>query len=125
MVKHVADMKELQQRVAELEKLEKEQLQDLKQAAVTMVESITPAHLLKTTLRDISTSPGVRSSLLDTVIGIGAGFLGKKIFVGRSHNIFKKIAGPAVQFLLSNFVSKKLYQGREKSIDAKANGSFS
>ena len=121
MGNRVTDMNDLQQRITELEELGKIQLQDLRLATVTMVESLTPAQLIKTTLRDISTTPGLRTSLVDTAIGIGAGLLGKKIFVGRSHNIFKRIAGPAVQFILSNFVSKKLYQGRGKTIHARAN----
>jgi hypothetical protein len=112
----VSIMHDLETRIQELEKVQAQQMAELKQSAIQIADSISPTNLLKNTLKDIVVSPGLRSAAIHTAIGIGAGFLGKKLYVGKSRNIFKKITGSAVEFLIANFVRKKIPAMRENNL---------
>jgi hypothetical protein len=101
-------MNDLENRILKLEQVHARQMSDLKDSAASIVDSISPANLLKSALKDVVQSPDLRNSAINTAIGIGVGFLGKKLFVGNSKNIFKKVSGSAVQFLIANFVRNKI-----------------
>ncbi len=106
----------LEARIRELEKVQTRQMAELKISAVGIVESFSPSNMLKSALKDVVHSPDLRSTAINAVIGIGAGFLGKKIYVGNSRNLFKKITGSAVQFLIANFVRKKIPEMQENNL---------
>ncbi|MBL7730702.1 MAG: hypothetical protein JNM88_05950 [Chitinophagaceae bacterium] len=108
----------LEKRLAELYELEKEQIAELKQSFGRLTESISPSSLLKNSIKDIVTSPGLRSNLVDAAVGIGAGVIGKKLFVGKSNNLFKKIGGTAIEFFLSHFVRNRMPQLRKEKEEA-------
>lgn len=108
MATSVSSMNDLETRILELEKVQATLMADLKMSAISIVEGFSPANMVRTALKDIVQSPDLRKTAINTAIGIGAGFLGRKLFVGRSNNVFKKISGSAVQFLLTNFVRNKI-----------------
>lgn len=81
------------------EKLLKEQLK-------STVENLKPVNLIKTTLRNLTTSPSLKDNLLDTTISLLAGFLSKKIIVGNTHNPIKQILGTVLQMGVTNVVSR-------------------
>lgn len=110
-------MNDLETRIRELEKVQAQQMAELKLSAVGIVESFSPANMLKSALKDVVQSPDLRSTAINTVIGLGAGFLGKKLYVGNSRSLFKKITGTAVQFLVANFVRKKIPVTKENNIE--------
>ena len=109
-------MHDLETRIQKLELVQEQQIAELKASAADIVDSFSPSNMLKSALKDVAQSPGLRNSAINTAIGIGVGFLGKKIYVGNSKNIFKKIAGSAVQFLIANFVRKKIPEMRENNL---------
>ena len=86
---------------------------ELKEMAGNIVDSVSPAAIIRSTLKDIAVSPDLRSNVINTAIGLGTGFLGKKLFVGNSKNIFKKITGTALQFVVANFIRKKIPEMKE------------
>lgn len=98
----------LEARLSELKEQEKEQVAALRQSLSGLAESLSPSGLLKSSLKEVVTSPGLRENLVDTAIGIGAGMVGKKLFVGRSNNIFRKLGGTALEFFLANIVRKQV-----------------
>ncbi len=104
----VSGMPDLETRILKLEQLRMQQIIELRTSAANIADSFSPYNMLKSALQDVAQSPGIRNTAINTAIGIGAGFLGKKIYVGNSKNIFKKIAGTAAQFLIANFVRKKI-----------------
>ena len=105
----------LEARLAELKRQEREQSHALKASLQELVDSISPSGIFKSSLKEVVSSPDLRESILDTAIGIGAGVVGKKLFVGRSDNIFKKLGGTALEFVLANFVRSKLPGFRHKN----------
>jgi len=104
----VSGMHDLETRILELEKLQAQQMIELKASGANIVNSLSPSNILKSALKDVAQTPDLRNTVINTAIGIGAGLLGKKLYVGGSKNIFKKISGSAMQFLIANFVRKKI-----------------
>ncbi|MGN6645618.1 MAG: hypothetical protein ACTHJT_03725 [Cytophaga sp.] len=63
-------------------------------------ESLKPINLIKGLFNQSH-----NESLIDMLIGMGTGYLSKKVFVGGSHNIFKKGFGVLVQMGVEKFTS--------------------
>lgn len=105
----------LVKRIAELKQREVQQQQELRILFSDIVESLSPAGILKSSIKDVVASPDLRTQLMDTAIGIGAGVAGKKLFVGKSDSMLKKIGGTAIEFILANFVRKKIPGLRKKA----------
>jgi hypothetical protein len=69
-------------------------------------ESLKPLNLIKSALKDISSSPVIGENILGSVAGLASGYLSKKIFVGTSGNLFRKLIGSVLQFGVTNVVAK-------------------
>ncbi|HMK26403.1 MAG TPA: hypothetical protein VK483_10260 [Chitinophagaceae bacterium] len=104
----VSGIHHLETRILELERLQAQQTIELKASVADILDSISPSNMLKSALKDVVQSPDLRNTAINTAIGIGAGLLGEKLYVGGSKNIFKRISGSALQFLIANFVRKKI-----------------
>ena len=117
MTNGINTAEELQVKIDELERIHSQQLAELKHAATGLLDSFSPAQLIRSTLRDVSHSTDLKSAAIDTAMGLGAGFLGRKLYVNKSGNVFKKIAGTAIQFLVTNFVRNKMSQMRENAVE--------
>ncbi|MEO8515593.1 MAG: hypothetical protein ABI426_02560 [Flavobacterium sp.] len=69
-------------------------------------EGLKPLNLIKNVFEEITTSPEIKSNLVDNALSLGSGLLTKKILVGGSHNSFRKILGTIAEFATANLVSK-------------------
>jgi hypothetical protein len=69
-------------------------------------ESLKPLNLIKRALTEIGTSPDLTHNILGTLLGLASGFLSKKILVGTSGNLFRKLLGSLLQFGVTNVVSQ-------------------
>jgi hypothetical protein len=78
----------------------------VKEQFLLICESLKPVNILKSTFKDITSSSNLLDNILGTTVGLATGFLSKKIVVGTSGNIFKKLFGSMVQSGVSSFVSK-------------------
>jgi hypothetical protein len=79
--------------------------QALKQQFRLTYESLKPANLFLSALNDITSSPNVIDNVLGTTVGLVSGFISKKIFIGTSGNLFRKLIGSFMQFGVSNLVA--------------------
>ncbi|MEO5947466.1 MAG: hypothetical protein ABIP79_11670 [Chitinophagaceae bacterium] len=95
-------------RIRQLEQEYENHLDDLKESYHGLLETLKPANIVGAALRSVITRPGLKTTIIDTVISAGAGMLGKKIVVRNSGNIFRKMAGLATQFFLTNLVRNKI-----------------
>ena len=68
-------------------------------------ESLKPASLLKGTLKDIVSTPNLIDNVLGTTIGLATGYLTKKIVIGASGNLFRKLFGSVMQIGITNAVA--------------------
>ena len=78
----------------------------LKEQFYITYESLKPLNLLKNTLKDISSSPYLIDNILGTVMGIATGYFSKKVFIGTSGNMFRKLFGSILQFGVTNAVAQ-------------------
>jgi hypothetical protein len=69
-------------------------------------ESLKPINLLKNTLSEITSSPYLIENMLGAIAGLVSGYVSKKITVGTSHNIFRKVMGSVLQFSVTNLVAQ-------------------
>jgi hypothetical protein len=91
----------------QIQLLESEQAikgQDLKEQFYIVYESLKPLNLLLRTLKDVSSSPNLIDNVLGTTIGLASGYLSKKIFIGSSGNLIRKLIGSALQFGVTDAV---------------------
>jgi hypothetical protein len=83
-----------------------EKRQRLKEQLNISYESLKPLNLLKSALKDISSSPDLGDNLLGTTVGLASGFLSKKIFIGKSGNLLRNLIGSMLQYGITNVVAK-------------------
>ena len=89
--------------------LEKKQAEEgilLKEQFFLTYESIKPANLFRSTISDVASSPYLIDNIIGTAIGLGTGYLSRKIVVGVGGNIFKRFFGSVLQFGITNIVAQ-------------------
>ena len=78
----------------------------LKEQLLLTFESLKPISLIKNTLAEITSSPYLVENMFGAITGLVTGYVSKKIAIGTSHNIFRKIMGSALQFSVTNLVAQ-------------------
>jgi hypothetical protein len=81
-------------------------IQLLKEQLNITYESLKPLNLLKSALKDISSSPGLGEDLLGSSVGLASGYLSKKLFIGKSGNLLRNLLGSVLQYGVTNIVAK-------------------
>lgn len=99
----VAELKNAIQLLKE-EQTVKEQL--LKEQFYITYESLKPINLLKSTFKDLSSSPYMIENIVGSAVGLATGYVSKKIVVGSSANIIRKLIGSVLQFGVTNLVAQ-------------------
>lgn len=69
-------------------------------------ESLKPINLINNVFQDAVNSPELKNNLTNSAIGLGTGFLIKKLVTGNSKSFGKKILANVIQFGVANLVSK-------------------
>jgi hypothetical protein len=80
--------------------------QMLKEQFYLTYESFRPVNIIKSTLKDIAASPYLVDNILSTTMGLATGYISKKIIVGASGNMFRKLLGSLLQFGVTTLVAK-------------------
>lgn len=106
-MKKIKNAEELKEVIAELEKKKDIDEAAMKYQFQETYESYKPANILKNTLTEVSASPKFRHNLLNVALGLGAGYLSRRLMVGRQAGLLKRIIGTAVQFGVTTLVAKK------------------
>jgi nucleoside recognition membrane protein YjiH len=84
---------------------------------IEVMDSMRPSNLLKSAVKDIAATPGIAQAAIGTSIAIGAGVLSKKIVVGNSTGIFKKLMGGIVEFTVANSIANNAELITSRGID--------
>ena len=69
-------------------------------------ESFKPVNIIKSTLKDIASSPYLIDNILGTTMGLATGYISKKIIIGSSGNVIRKLLGSLLQFGVTTIVAK-------------------
>jgi hypothetical protein len=86
------------------EQVDKGQL--LKEQFYLISGNFKPINLLKGSISDLASSPYLIENILGTTLGLTTGYLSKKIFVGASGSIIRKLIGTVLQFGVTNLVAQ-------------------
>ncbi len=78
----------------------------LKEQFKITYESLKPANLIGSLIKDLVKSPGLKGDLLTTALSLGAGYLSKKAAVGNTANPLKQLLGTLLQMGVTSLVSK-------------------
>ena len=103
-------------------KLERRRLlleEDLKNDFHSIVEGLRPTNILKHTVQEIQESTTLRNNLLKVALGLGAGYFSRKLLVGNSAGVVKKLLGTALQYGITNLVAKKNASGEPRDTQPK------
>lgn len=103
-IKSADDLRTAIRLLEERQQLEKDQLVSDFHG---LTESMKPMNLLKSSIHKITSKPGLMGSVINASVGIGAGLLSKKLLIGPSTGIVKKIAGNAIKLGVAGLINKK------------------
>jgi hypothetical protein len=96
----------LKDRILELELKQVEERELLKEQFHLAYESIQPLNLIKSTFKGAAESEEIKDNILNTSVGLAAGFVSKKLFVSVSHSPIKNLIGTAILVGMTNLVTK-------------------
>ena len=105
-MKKVHKAEELKSAILELEAKKVVEEEALKRQFHETVETLKPANLLKNTVSEVSASPQFKHNILNLALGLGAGFLTKKLAVGRKAGLLARTAGTALHFGVASLIAK-------------------
>jgi len=91
----------------EVEQNEKEMI--LKDQFHLVYASLRPINIIKANLKELLSfsSSSISENLSGTALGEAGGFLLKKMFIGNSGNVFRRLIGTMLQLGITNIASKK------------------
>ena len=104
----ISTSQELRNRIEYLEKKAKEQELKLKSTFNLAYESVKPQNLIRNAFTDAMEEPDIRHNTVNTVVGLLTGFISRKIIVGSTAGIFRKLAGTAIQYGITKYIANNL-----------------
>lgn len=79
---------------------------ELKEEFTVAYKSINPLNLIKETLNGDDSSPGILENIVTGGIGLATGYITRRLFIGPSANVFRKLLGSALQFGTTSLIAK-------------------
>ncbi|MDO9186478.1 MAG: hypothetical protein Q7W13_10745 [Bacteroidia bacterium] len=105
-MKNITSIDELRESILLLEMKQANEWCLLKEEFHTTYESLKPMNMIKNTFKDMATTPNLKTDVVNSVIGLAAGFIAKKVLLGNSHNPITKILGIVLEIAIANKVAK-------------------
>lgn len=106
---NITSVEDLKNAIKALEVDQNEKELILREHFHLVYDSLRPINIIKATLKDLVSfsSSSISENLSGTALGEAGGFLLKKMFIGNSGNIFRKLIGTMLQLGITNIASKK------------------
>lgn len=108
---------DLKAAILELENKQEDQGKLIKEQFTETYDSLKPANIIKNIFKEATASPELKGNILNTSIGLTAGYFAKKIFEKGSASPVRKILGSVLMFGITNVVTK--HPDTIKSLGAK------
>ncbi len=96
----------LRDAILQLESKQAEEAKMLKKQFHLVYESIKPVNLIKNAFKEVAQSQDLKKNILNTSVGLAAGYVSKKLFERSSNNPVKKLLGSVLMFGVTNIVAK-------------------
>jgi hypothetical protein len=114
MKKKVTKSDELEAAIAELELKAAAQKMDIQETFTAVSENLKPLNLVKSGVRSVFSGEH-KEDILNALIGLGSGFLSRRLILGKSNGIIGKTVGKAIQWGMAGLVSKNAEKIKEKA----------
>lgn len=102
----ITNSQELKYAIELLEVEQSIKVQLLNDQFLITVDNLRPVKLIENTVKDIISSPYLMNTFLDTLISMTSGYLSKKVVVGTSNNIFRKLFGSFLERGVTGFIAR-------------------
>jgi hypothetical protein len=119
---HINNTTSLKAAIYQLEQRQIAQKEALVDQFHLTYESLKPLNIIKSEFSRIAGSSETKHTVLNAAIGLGTGFLTKKLFLGGSTNIFKKLFGTAIEMGVAKIVAGNADKIIEKGQELKEKG---
>lgn len=93
----IKDVKSLNQAIAELENVQKSELNLLRQHFKFTVHSLNPVNILKEKFNETISSPNFKGEIIQGAIRLTTGFFTNRLIVGSSSSVVQKVLGSLIQ----------------------------
>jgi len=110
MKKKIDNAEDLAWAIAELENRADEQKKDIQETFKEVSETLKPVNLVKSGFRSLFSSDH-KGDILNALLGVGSGFIGRKLLLGKANGL----VGKAVQWGVAGLVSKNAEKIKEKA----------
>ncbi len=106
-LERIANTADLQTAIKRLKRRVEVQEAGLQDQFHSILVSLKPTNILKTTIHEVQESPELKHNLFKVALGLGAGYFSRKMVVGKSAGLVRKALGTALQFGITQFIAKK------------------
>ncbi|MBU0486350.1 MAG: hypothetical protein KKA07_09800 [Bacteroidetes bacterium] len=105
---------ELQNAIQKLEVERSIQKKSLQIQFHLVYQSLKPVDFLKSTLKDIISSPSITKNAAGSLLGVISGYFSKRLISGKSESVVRKVLGAVAQYGVRNVVAS--HSGNLKTI---------
>lgn len=104
-MENISTPAELKEAIQLLEAEKSVHLLEMKENFFLAYDSLKPANLIKSTMKEIGSSPYLFNNVFNVSLGLVAGYLSKRaLMISRSNNKSKKLLGLILQLGVTNLV---------------------
>lgn len=122
-MKKIHKAEELKSAILELEARKIVSEERMKTQFHETLESFKPSNILKNTVSEVTASPQFKHNILNLALGLGAGYVTRKVAVGRKAGLLARTMGTALQFGVASFIAKN--KANEDKVGHKKGGLLS
>jgi hypothetical protein len=97
---------ELNEAIQILQRKQHIELGILKEQFLITYESLKPINLIKSTFQEVTEMPGIKIMIINKLIDLTIGLLGKNVLAGESASPIKKMIGVILKTAINKLVSK-------------------
>lgn len=108
MRKKISSNKQLDLAIIELKIQKDRDFQALKLQLAESYEEFKPSNIVKRVFVDLKEEPQVRDNVLQSVVSLAAGYLTKRLLIGKSNSFLKSVVGYVIQIGATKLISKKV-----------------
>ena len=105
-MENITTSAELKNAIQRLEYRQIENGQRLEEDFFVVIESLKPSNLIRNAMGNIVETPNLVDNIIGGALGLVSGYLTKKLAIGGSGNIIKKLLGTILQFGVTSFVAQ-------------------
>lgn len=102
----IANSDHLKSAILLLEQEREENRVQLKEQFEVVYTTLTPANLLRGTLSEVASSPNLGRNLVGAGLGLLTGYLTKRLIVGTSSNMVRRVLGDLIQIGVTKLVAQ-------------------